>query len=731
MTHPIKPQLSVIDGNATATSLTLAEHFGMRHKNVLQAIDNATRGNPEEFGLLNFQPAEYLDAQGKPRLMYRLTKAALCFVVLGLTGSEAGHWKAAYIEAFDAMAGTLRRHDGDTERRLREVVEFGKQFCLSSQRAEEVLLMLLSEAPAVVEALAARTRYISGAEELGLALLLTGLRVPDAALYVLLARRSNPVADQPAQWVQLSYKALARELGGTTAPRVRAALDRLCTLGLVKPRVVPGSGPGREYRADIAWAQALLERLKADPGRQLAVRTVLSRSHFSPLAGLIVPSRPQQPGATSRDACAFINRWIGVRGQLAQRLMDSPLTRVDEYLQALLEPEERQEVGQIDAAQDDDGLAAADLPALERTAATVDEQGRPRLLMIDGRPMTTSLALARHFDKRHDNVLRDIRRAAGDAPKRFARLNFLPATYVNEQGKKQPMYYLPANGFWFVAMGFTGAEAGRWKIAYIRAFDQMQAELLRRQQHADEQMREAVDLVRLVAECRQREDEVAHRVMSHSSRFAQALAPSDEVMGAEELGLALLLAGQRVPDAAVYVELVRQCNPRHYLRGAPQWLAKSSRALSADLDGSTPGRVRASLARLVALGLLECRKAPGRRPLEYLADPRQGLVRLEQLRAEAAEHPVLRTVLAAATASPLARVIEAACPTGAPSAAAAAEARSTAAYWRSLHEEVSARSDDLVWAFIAEQLQLRAEPDAVPPACCPAALPCVAGALHA
>lgn len=146
MNHPIKPRLAVIDGNATATSLTLAEHFGMRHDNVLQAIDNTIRDNPEDFGRFNFQAAEYLDAQHKPRPMYRLTKDALCFVVLGLTGSEAGHWKAAYIETFDAMAGTLRRHDGDTERRLREVVEFGKQFCLSSQRAEEALLMLLSEA---------------------------------------------------------------------------------------------------------------------------------------------------------------------------------------------------------------------------------------------------------------------------------------------------------------------------------------------------------------------------------------------------------------------------------------------------------------------------------------------------------------------------------------------------------------------------------------------------------
>jgi hypothetical protein len=43
--------------------------------------------------------------------------------------------------------------------------------------------------------------------------------------------------------------------------------------------------------------------------------------------------------------------------------------------------------------------------------------------------------------------------------------------------RKSPAYRMTRDGFTFLCMGFTGAEAARWKEAYINAFNRMEAEL--------------------------------------------------------------------------------------------------------------------------------------------------------------------------------------------------------------------------------------------------------------
>ncbi|NVO00014.1 MAG: Rha family transcriptional regulator [Geobacteraceae bacterium] len=89
--------------------------------------------------------------------------------------------------------------------------------------------------------------------------------------------------------------------------------------------------------------------------------------------------------------------------------------------------------------------------------------------------MTNSQIVAEVFGKEHKNVLRSINNL--DCSEEFGRLNFEPSSYVNEQGKVQPMYYLTKNGFTFLVMGYTGAEAAKFKEAYIQQFDQMESAL--------------------------------------------------------------------------------------------------------------------------------------------------------------------------------------------------------------------------------------------------------------
>ena len=71
----------------------------------------------------------------------------------------------------------------------------------------------------------------------------------------------------------------------------------------------------------------------------------------------------------------------------------------------------------------------------------------------------TSLNVADVFEKRHDNVMRDISRILEEYPEEFGLLNFEESFYVNNQNKKQPCYHLTKDGFMTLVMGFTGKKA--------------------------------------------------------------------------------------------------------------------------------------------------------------------------------------------------------------------------------------------------------------------------------
>lgn len=115
----------------------------------------------------------------------------------------------------------------------------------------------------------------------------------------------------------------------------------------------------------------------------------------------------------------------------------------------------------------------------------------PMITEKDGVPVTTSRVVAEQFGKRHDHVLRDIEdlisllksEAAtedsshpkiGEATRTFAEENFLTTEYRDAQGKPRPMYLLTRDGFTLLAMGFTGARAVQFKVAYINAFNRME-----------------------------------------------------------------------------------------------------------------------------------------------------------------------------------------------------------------------------------------------------------------
>lgn len=93
----------------------------------------------------------------------------------------------------------------------------------------------------------------------------------------------------------------------------------------------------------------------------------------------------------------------------------------------------------------------------------------------NGQPMTTSLVIAERFGKRHDTVLRAVRKL--ECSDDFRLRNFAASSYINEQGKEQPCFNITRDGFSFLAMGFTGKEAAKWKEKFIEAFNAMERAL--------------------------------------------------------------------------------------------------------------------------------------------------------------------------------------------------------------------------------------------------------------
>ena len=109
----------------------------------------------------------------------------------------------------------------------------------------------------------------------------------------------------------------------------------------------------------------------------------------------------------------------------------------------------------------------------------------PELSINSGVVTATSLQVAQHFNKRHANVMRAIKSLLSELPS-ADQLNFEQITTAvpvvgaaNAEGSTRsiPVYRMTRDGFMLLAMGFTGKEALRWKLAYIAAFNRMEAEL--------------------------------------------------------------------------------------------------------------------------------------------------------------------------------------------------------------------------------------------------------------
>lgn len=114
------------------------------------------------------------------------------------------------------------------------------------------------------------------------------------------------------------------------------------------------------------------------------------------------------------------------------------------------------------------------------------------VIIQDNQAITTSLKVAEVFGKRHSDVLRTITnlydKLSNEHKRNFAfsqNLSISAMFKLVSQNMKTPtggiknsrMYTMNRDGFVLLAMGFTGQKALEFKLAYITAFNQMEATL--------------------------------------------------------------------------------------------------------------------------------------------------------------------------------------------------------------------------------------------------------------
>ncbi|EIT5471598.1 Rha family transcriptional regulator, partial [Campylobacter coli] len=59
----------------------------------------------------------------------------------------------------------------------------------------------------------------------------------------------------------------------------------------------------------------------------------------------------------------------------------------------------------------------------------------------------------------------------------FTESNFILSTYKDKKGELRPCYNLTRDGFSLLVMGFTGEKAYKWKVEFIKAFNEMEKRL--------------------------------------------------------------------------------------------------------------------------------------------------------------------------------------------------------------------------------------------------------------
>lgn len=88
--------------------------------------------------------------------------------------------------------------------------------------------------------------------------------------------------------------------------------------------------------------------------------------------------------------------------------------------------------------------------------------------------------IAQSFDKRHQDVLRDVQclvNSSNGISSAFNQYNFALTSYIDDRSKRQPCYQISRDGFIMLVMAYHGTKANKLKEFYLKLFDEMEEQI--------------------------------------------------------------------------------------------------------------------------------------------------------------------------------------------------------------------------------------------------------------
>lgn len=174
--------------------------------------------------------------------------------------------------------------------------------------------------------------------------------------------------------------------------------------------------------------------------------------------------------------------------------------------------------------------------------------------------LTSSILVAKKFEKDHQHILRDIRNLMEGVSKIGDTPMFEETTYIHPQnGQEYPMFIMNRDGFTLLAMGFTGDKALRFKLDYMAAFNKMEKALkepreLSRKELALMVVQAEEEKERLMIENKAQADKIAED--APKVEFHDNVVASSDTCLVRELAKVLTQRGFKIGQNRLY-ELLR------------------------------------------------------------------------------------------------------------------------------------------------------------------------------
>ena len=172
----------------------------------------------------------------------------------------------------------------------------------------------------------------------------------------------------------------------------------------------------------------------------------------------------------------------------------------------------------------------------------------------EGKLVVSSRQIAEDFGKRHSDVLESINRLC--STENYVQSMFYESSYKDNSGKSNKEYLINRDGFSLLVMGFTGAEALKWKLKYIEAFNLMEKKLMERQQKPKSQLELLV--------------ESAQALLEHERKLTAISTKQDEQAKQIEIINKRIDMFNGIDGTNSREELRHKLNAYYYKNGIPQ-----------------------------------------------------------------------------------------------------------------------------------------------------------------